>query len=62
MRTQRAAKKAEEDRKNAEQRAQVVAQLKTDGVKDGRIDAVAGSGAISELGGGIEGPNEKGAA
>ncbi|GAA6010157.1 hypothetical protein JCM10207_005643 [Rhodosporidiobolus poonsookiae] len=31
-------------------------QLRTEGVRDGRIDAVAGSGVVSELGGGIEGP------
>ncbi|KAL8283768.1 hypothetical protein RQP46_005200 [Phenoliferia psychrophenolica] len=57
----KANKKAEEDRQNAEKREAVALQLKTEGVKDGRIDTVAGNGAMSELGGGIERPSEKGA-
>jgi hypothetical protein len=34
----------------------IVEQLRTEGVRDGRVDTVAGNGIFSELGGGIEGP------
>lgn len=52
-----AAAKAAEARKEDEQsRSKVVEQLQTDGVKDGRIDAVAGLGPMSELGVGVEPP------
>ncbi|GAA5851864.1 hypothetical protein JCM8547_000081 [Rhodosporidiobolus lusitaniae] len=44
-------------RKDAQhERDVVVDQLKTDGIRDGRIDAVAGNGVVAELGGGIERP------
>jgi hypothetical protein len=38
------------------EREVIVAQLRTEGVRDGRLDTVAGNGVFSELGGGIEGP------
>ncbi|GAA5932532.1 hypothetical protein JCM1841_000240, partial [Sporobolomyces salmonicolor] len=41
-------------REEAETRAHIVEQLRGEGVRDGRIDAVAGNGAMSELGGGVE--------
>ncbi|BGO96195.1 hypothetical protein NBRC10512_003414 [Rhodotorula toruloides] len=37
-------------------REAVATQLRTEGVRDGRLDAVAGNGVVAELGGGIEGP------
>ncbi|GAA5828532.1 hypothetical protein JCM11251_000838 [Rhodosporidiobolus azoricus] len=43
-------------RESAHSRAQIASQLRTDGVRDGRIDAVAGNGIMSELGEGVEGP------
>ncbi|GAA5822542.1 hypothetical protein JCM3770_003570 [Rhodotorula araucariae] len=38
------------------QRQAVATQLRTEGIRDGRLDAVAGTGVIAELGGGVEGP------
>lgn len=35
-------------------------QLKVDGARDGRVDAVAGTGVMSELGAGVEKPADKG--
>ncbi|BGP44021.1 mitochondrial escape protein 2 [Rhodotorula kratochvilovae] len=43
-------------KKHEAQREAVATQLRTEGIRDGRIDAVAGSGIVAELGGGIEGP------
>ncbi|BGP28115.1 mitochondrial escape protein 2 [Rhodotorula toruloides] len=37
-------------------REAVATQLRTEGVRDGRLDTVAGNGVVAELGGGIEGP------
>ncbi|KAM0751298.1 hypothetical protein T439DRAFT_313608 [Meredithblackwellia eburnea MCA 4105] len=56
-RTLRARKKAEAAKKDPEEREAIVKQIETTGVKDGRLDAVAGNGAMSELGGGIEKPH-----
>ncbi|KAK4049700.1 mitochondrial escape protein 2 [Microbotryomycetes sp. JL201] len=49
---------AEKARKQQGLRQKVVAQIQTEGIKDGRLDAVAGNGAMSELGVGIEQPSE----
>ncbi|GAA5890442.1 hypothetical protein JCM6882_002922 [Rhodosporidiobolus microsporus] len=40
----------------AHSRDQIASQLRTDGVRDGRLDTVAGTGVMAELGGGIENP------
>ncbi|KAK4056076.1 mitochondrial escape protein 2 [Microbotryomycetes sp. JL221] len=48
----------ERARKNQATRQKVVQQIQNQGVKDGRIDAVAGNGAMSELGLGIERPSD----
>lgn len=53
-----AARTAEARRKSESGRAQMVEQLESEGVKDGRMDAVAGNGAMSELGLGVESPTE----
>jgi hypothetical protein len=58
----RAAKSAETKRAQEADRSKIVEQLETEGVRDGRMDAVAGIGVISELGGGIEKPEKEGAA
>ncbi|KDE03772.1 hypothetical protein MVLG_05774 [Microbotryum lychnidis-dioicae p1A1 Lamole] len=55
-----AAKNAEAKRLLETSREAIVAQLETEGIRDGRVDAVAGNGAMSELGGGIEKPEEQG--
>ncbi|GAA5970333.1 hypothetical protein JCM11641_001668 [Rhodosporidiobolus odoratus] len=39
-----------------EAHSDTASQLRTSGVRDGRLDAVAGNGAMSELGGGVEKP------
>lgn len=57
-RAAKAAKKAEALRQHAGERMKLVAQLQTEGVKDGRIDTVAGNEVISELGVGIEPPED----
>ena len=44
-------------REHDKQREAVVEQLRTVGVRDARLDAVAGSGLVAELGGGVEGPS-----
>ncbi|GAA5851794.1 hypothetical protein JCM9279_004412 [Rhodotorula babjevae] len=44
-------------REHEQQREAVVEQLRTVGVRDARVDAVAGSGIVAELGGGVEGPS-----
>ncbi|GJN94730.1 hypothetical protein Rhopal_007821-T1 [Rhodotorula paludigena] len=52
-----AALKSNASRKQSEvQREAVASQLRTEGVRDGRLDAVAGNGVVAELGGGVEGP------
>lgn len=40
-----------------ERRRAVAEQLSGEGVRDARMDAVAGSGVVAELGGGVEGPS-----
>ncbi|KAM0787058.1 hypothetical protein ACM66B_006321 [Microbotryomycetes sp. NB124-2] len=49
---------AEKARKQHDLRQKVVLQIQTEGIKDGRMDAVAGNGAMSELGVGVEQPSE----
>jgi hypothetical protein len=52
-----AAAKSQDARKDNEvDRTKVVEQLETEGVKDGRMDDVAGLGAVTELGVGVEPP------
>ncbi|GAA5872893.1 hypothetical protein JCM1840_005881 [Sporobolomyces johnsonii] len=53
-RTLAASASASKRREGAETRAHIVEQLQGEGVRDGRIDTVAGNGAMSELGGGVE--------
>lgn len=45
---------AEEKRNTKELRAEIKGKLEQEGLKDGRIDTLAGNGAMSELGHGIE--------
>lgn len=54
-----ATRTAEARRNSESERAQVVDQIEHEGVKDGRIDAVAGNGPMSELGVGVEKPSEE---
>lgn len=49
---------AETARKQQAMRVKVIDQIQHEGVKDGRVDAVAGNGAMSELGVGVEKPSE----
>lgn len=53
----RDAQSAQDQHDNAARRAEIAWQLAHDGVRDGRLDAVAGNGAMSELGVGIEPPH-----
>jgi hypothetical protein len=46
--------KAEEKRATKEVRAEIKEKLEHEGLKDGRMDALAGNGAMSELGHGLE--------
>ncbi|KAI5481498.1 mitochondrial escape protein 2 [Pseudohyphozyma bogoriensis] len=57
-RSLKAAKKAETLRKNSDAKDKVVEQLNDEGIKDGRLDTVSGTGAMAELGGGIERPDK----
>lgn len=50
----REAQSAQDQHDFAERRAEIAWQLAHDGVRDGRLDTVAGNGAMSELGGGLE--------
>lgn len=43
----------------AEERSAFLHQIEHEGIKDGRIDCVAGSGMMAELGGGMERDDEK---
>lgn len=43
-------------KETAGQRKAIAEQLEHTGVRDGRLDTVAGTGVVAELGGGIEGP------
>lgn len=55
-RTATAIEQSAKRKEESGQRKAIAEQLGTDGVRDGRLDAVAGPGVVAELGGGIEGP------
>lgn len=46
-------------RETAEEREVFLAQLALEGVRDARVDCVAGNGLMSEIGGGFERDGEK---
>lgn len=55
-RTAAAIEQSAKRKEESGQRKAIAEQLVADGVRDGRLDAVAGPGVVAELGGGIEGP------
>ena len=46
-------------RETADERADFLTQLTLEGVRDARLDCVAGNGLMSEVGGGFERDGEK---